>query len=333
MHKVNMDSPGVWLQPVVEFKEAEKPEEHNSVYMSIFMHKVNMDSPGVWLQPVAEFKEAEKPEEHNSVSVDDADCDDADVTDEHRPRSVETMDTGKTIRDDLTKCGHPTVLILGKTGTGKIDIVKHVFKLSANRFFGPDTPQETGLDAATRKPSLDLHHSVHLFCDDDDDDDPKQVMVIAMDTNPSFSSQIVFQKVAAITTKINAIFLIVTNGRVTTEDYQPLNDIIKEFNKRLTPNIINCCYLLVNGCEGRTEASRKEIIATYAEDPFTRDICQSVKEIIPIGFPDLTSIDPQLHQYYQKTIEKDEASLEQIVKKSLHAQYPIEINSKKCIIF
>ena len=289
-----------------------------------------MDSRDVWLHKLAEFKEAE---EHNSVSVDDADCDSADdVTDEHRPRPVETMGTGKTTRDDVTKCGHPTVLILGKTGTGKIDIVKHVFKLSANSFFGPDTPQETGLDAATRKPSLDLHHCVHLFRDDDDDD-PKPVMVIAIDTNPSFSSQIVFQKVAARTTKINAIFLIITHGRVTTEDYKPLNDIIKEFNKRLTPNIINCCYLVVNGCEGHTEASRKKIIATYAEDPFTRDICQSVKEIIPVGFPDLTSIDPQLHQYYQKTIEKDEASLEQIVKKSLHAQYPIEINSKKCIIF
>uniref|UniRef100_A0A1X7SNZ7 AIG1-type G domain-containing protein n=1 Tax=Amphimedon queenslandica TaxID=400682 RepID=A0A1X7SNZ7_AMPQE len=261
----------------------------------------------------------------NDLGLSTCDDDVDDVIDKHRPAAA-----AKAIGNDAKKCKHPTVLILGKTGTGKIDIVKHVFKKSADNFFGADAPQETGLDAATRKPSLDLHHSVHLFSDDDHE---KPVMVIAMDTNPSSSPQALFQKLDMITDRINAIFFVMMHGRVTTEDYKPLNDIIKEF-KRLTPDIIDCCYLVINGCEGHTEASRKEIIATYKEDPFTRDICESVTEIIPVGFPDLTLIDPELHQYYQKTIEKDEASLEQIVKKSLHAPCLIDIDKKNnCILF
>ena len=256
------------------------------------------------------------------------DCDTSKADDKMLAADLESRPGATDARtDNYTKCQNPTVLILGKVGTAKIDIAKHIFRDTAFGF-GPN--QDTGLDAASRKPSLDLHHHVHLF----DNEKDKPVMVIVMDTNPIFSSKVLFEKVAKITGQINAIFLVMTHGRVTIEDYKPLNDIIKEFNKKITPNILhNCCYLVVNGCEGHTEASRKEIIATYREDPLTRDICQSVKEIIPVGFPDLTLINHELHEHYEKTIKEDEDSIKQIVKMSLHENYPIEVIKNQCKIF
>ena len=66
-----------------------------------------------------------------------------------------------------------TILIVGKTGTGKVDIASHIFK---GRF-----PTCASVDSVMREASLNVHDNIHVLKDDDHQD--VMVRVIIIDTN------------------------------------------------------------------------------------------------------------------------------------------------------
>lgn len=249
------------------------------------------------------------------------------------------MDPGIDYADDCTVATLdgtvPALVILGRTGAGKLDIAKNIFNEDPKKPW----PALTGcgsVAASTRSPSKVLHQGLHELIDVGTENDKVKVRVIIMDTyglGGHTSHHEILEKIKEITNSINIIFFVMKYGRVTSEDCKPIDEIITELRK-MNVGIEKSCYLLVTGCECQSEASRNGVDTLYKEDPMTCGICSFVAQVIPVGFPDLESTDQELHKNYQKAIEKDKGELHGTVKKSLHTSYKITLAKKtSCNIY
>lgn len=199
-----------------------------------------------------------------------------------------------------------TILIVGKTGTGKVHLASHIFE---GKF-----PTLGSVDSVMREASLNFYEGIHPLRDDTDHQDALQVKVIIIDTNglPNFTDSDLLKKIESIG-KVNAIFFVMKHGRITREDCDPITSIKKAVNEEAKNN----CFLIITGCEGTNEVAQDSIIEMYKRNKLTSPICSLVAaKIFLVGFPDLSLIESNLHQLYQKGIEKDESTLRDIIKRS-----------------
>lgn len=243
----------------------------------------------------------------------------ADVTGAYHSHDTGTIDAPRVLpRPDRT------ILIVGKTGTGKVGIARHIFKGKFETF--------GSVDSVTREASLNVHDDIHCLRDDAH----LKCRVIIIDTNglngPNYTKSDLLKKFESIG-EVNAIFFVMKHGRVTPEDCDPLTGIKKAVEDA---NIAHICFLIITGCEGTSEAGREKIIELYKRDKLTDPICSLVAEIVLVGFPDLLLIEPDLHQYYQKGIDRDESTLQDIIRRSENKERLYGIHSRTripCTLF
>ena len=217
----------------------------------------------------------------------------------------------------------PIIIFLGKTGAGKIEVVRHIFKDSAHNL------PEYG--SAHRQNKLVVYDDCHDLIIDD-----KIIAfrVIIMEYTKglmsgfSFSSNIL-QQISDFG-PVSAVFFVLKYGRVTIEDCQPFKSIIKGFQNEGFKHI---CHLIITGCEGQDKAGRESVIRLYKRDSLTSSICFGVHNILPVGFPDLTFVTmPELKELYKECIQEDEDKLKHILKtvisnKPMQLMHVMDLNS------
>ena len=213
-------------------------------------------------------------------------------------------------RLDVTKAKdyQKSIILLGKTGVGKKTLARHIFEDHAKSF-----PEGGSVNSVTRQPILYEQHNVDMR---GNQDEKIKVQLIIIDTNglggPSYRMSDVLGVLKDLQ-NVSLIFFLLKHGRVTSEDCKPFTDIIKNLDE----NCGNICHLVVTGCEGQGEASRESIKQLYISDPMTQKLCSFVEEkIIPVGFPDLTTLIPMMRDLYKDGIMNDKKTLQDIVTKS-----------------
>ena len=206
-----------------------------------------------------------------------------------------------------------TIVLLGKIGAGKSTIARHIFKEDAERF-----PKVDSVKSTTRE--ADLYDGVHSLSGG------TKVRVIIMDTSSQLSGG---AKYPIITkplqlSKVYAIFFVLKCGRVTREECGPLDEIIQTLEQA---NMLNICHLVITACEGKDEAIRRNIAATYKDDPMTQKICRCVKQIHFVGFPELSELQPRMRDLYAEGIEKDEMTIRRIVESEISTESMFDLKA------
>ena len=221
-----------------------------------------------------------------------------------------------------------TIIIMGRTGVGKVEIARHIFKNSSRKF-----PEFGSVQSVTRQARLIVHEGDHNLTIDGK---KNTFHVIIMDTkglsSPSFSFSNILQEISKVG-PVNAVFFVLKYGRVTSEDCLPLNNIMQGFRK--TAGFGKICHLIITGCEGKDKAGRDGVVQLYCQDPLTSEICTFVDKIVPVGFPDLTSVIPALRELFEECIQEDEDKLKNILKESRQQLTLQHLNAGEfnCLLF
>ena len=232
------------------------------------------------------------------------------------PRYFDSISGGDSSWVHLDEAVNKTIIIMGRTGVGKAEIAKHIFKNSSHKF-----PEFGSVQSVTRQARLIVHDDNHNLTIDGE---TITFRVIIMDTkglsSPSFNFSNILQKISDVG-PVHAVFFVLKYGRVTSEDCRPLNNIMHGLKK--TDGFGSICHLIITGCEGQDKAGRNDVIQLYRRDPLTSEFCTFVRNIVPVGFPDLTSVIPALRELYKECIREDEDKLKDILKKS-HQQLTLQ---------
>jgi energy-coupling factor transporter ATP-binding protein EcfA2 len=209
-----------------------------------------------------------------------------------------------------------TIVLFGKTGVGKSTIARHIFKQDNDRF-----PNVGAVSSMTRK--ADCYNAVHEWSDNSMH--AVQVRVIILDTSSLHGQKYdIFQFISHYDVKeVSTIIFVLKHGRVTKDDCRPFDQIIDSFGS----DILKVCgHLLITCCEGQDEKARENIVKMYESDPMTQKLCQSVKEIKCVGFPDRDSLQPIMIDLYEEGIKNDEHALHEIVKTSVNLRVYITVS-------
>ena len=216
-----------------------------------------------------------------------------------------------------------TLLILGKTGAGKVAVAKHIFKNESKSFHS-----HSSVDSVMRQADINFHDDTHTMSIPDSHE-KLHVRVVIIDTHGlrvNYTTSEISKKLQDIK-KVNAIFFVMKYGRVTKDDCKPLRSILENMDKH------NMCHLVITGCEGQSETARASMIEMYRADDLTKDICSAVgKNILPVGLPDLETVDPKFHQDFQADITNDERRLQDIVKDSSDSHTLRHTTNSMCLI-
>jgi energy-coupling factor transporter ATP-binding protein EcfA2 len=214
-----------------------------------------------------------------------------------------------------------TIVLFGKTGVGKSTIARHIFKQDKERF-----PNVGAVSSMTRK-AKECYDDVHDLWSDNS---IVHVRVIILDTYSLHGQRYDFFQLMNRVKEISAVFFVLKHGRVTKDDCQPFDQMIDNFKTLQCDNrsdILKVCgHLLITCCEGQDEKARENIVKMYESDPMTQKLCQSVKEIKCVGFPDRDSLQPIMIDLYEEGIKNDEHALHEIVKTSVNLRVYITVS-------
>jgi tRNA A37 threonylcarbamoyladenosine biosynthesis protein TsaE len=221
---------------------------------------------------------------------------------------------------DLSK-PDKTIVLFGKTGVGKSTIARHIFKHDNGGF-----PNVGAVSSMTRK-AKECYDDVHDLWSDNS---IVHVRVIILDTYSLHGQRYDFFQLMNRVKEISAVFFVLKHGRVTKDDCQPFDQMIDNFKTLQCDNrsdILKVCgHLLITCCEGQDEKARENIVKMYESDPMTQKLCQSVKEIKCVGFPDRDSLQPIMIDLYEEGIKNDEHALHEIVKTSVNLRVYITVS-------
>jgi energy-coupling factor transporter ATP-binding protein EcfA2 len=224
--------------------------------------------------------------------------------------------SGYSAAGDLSK-PDKTIVLFGKTGVGKSTIARHIFKQDNDRF------RNVGAVSSMTRKAEECYDDVHLWIDNSNVH--VRVRVIILDTSSLHGQKCdIFQFMSHYDVKeISTIIFVLKHGRVTKDDCRPFDKIIDDFKTLRCDDdgsdILKVCgHLLITCCEGQDEKGRENIVKMYESDPMTQKLCQSVKEIKCVGFPDHNSLQPIMIDLYEEGIKNDEQALHDIVKTSLN---------------
>jgi energy-coupling factor transporter ATP-binding protein EcfA2 len=224
--------------------------------------------------------------------------------------------SGYSAAGDLSK-PDKTIVLFGKTGVGKSTIARHIFKQDNDRF------RNVGAVSSMTRKAEECYDDVHLWIDNSNVH--VRVRVIILDTSSLHGQKYdIFQFISHYDVKeVSTIIFVLKHGRVTKDDCRPFDQIIDSFGS----DILKVCgHLLITCCEGQDEKARENIVKMYESDPMTQKLCQSVKEIKCVGFPDRDSLQPIMIDLYEEGIKNDEHALHEIVKTSVNLRVYITVS-------
>ena len=199
-----------------------------------------------------------------------------------------------------------TVLIVGKTGTGKSTLANHILK--ANKFPVSSSVQSEGTRISHAEAERLLEGNTRLT-------------IKVIDTRGLFenaaqvSNKDVIKEVklhckANLIQGVNLILFVFRKGKYTKEEREAFQAVIKEFGK----DIQNVSALIITNCESLNENKREEIKQDFLTNPLTSGIGKFMgKGIHTVGFPIIDDAPEVFQNYLQAIAVADEESLAQLI--------------------
>lgn len=113
---------------------------------------------------------------------------------------------------------------------------------------------------------------------------------------------------------INLIIFVIKAGRITGADKKLLNNAMLIFSPSTLQSI---AALVISHCEQFDETKRNWIIRDFKDDPYTKELAQSVGNgIIATGIPSVEDCNDTLFEALEDSIKNDIAKLEDLVAKA-----------------
>ena len=185
------------------------------------------------------------------------------------------------------------VVILGKVGTGKRTLGNHIV--------GKNIFQSKNVLAAR---NFDCHYNEQRT-----EDTIYRILTVDTESleigycNPLPYIQERFQTV-------NLIIFVIANGRYTDESHRSLLHGVKSFYPRAKP----FSTLVITHCEGITNETRQDIVDEFRHDPRCSKIVEFMgKDLLTVGFPNISKVSPNLRPIYEKGIAEDEKAVRKLV--------------------
>ena len=143
--------------------------------------------------------------------------------------------------------------------------------------------------------------------------------VTVIDTVGLFDTRIsgqdpIFEKIETYLTDciegVNLILFVFKKGRFTAEEKEVFEYVRKKFTMEISP----ISALAVTNCENDNPQARAKLIQEFYDNVDTNPIANQMKMgILPVGFPPLKSLLPQLQVAYKDTMEQDQEALRDLI--------------------
>ena len=211
-----------------------------------------------------------------------------------------------------------TVLVVGKTGSGKSTVCNTLLKLN------PDQQEKQGFEVrcALQSTTGECNHKEVTITDAGTKWNIKVVDTVGLfDTGPTTNDATIKKMKRYIETNctegVNLIVFVVMLGQFRPEEKFFFDYIIKQFGGDVISDI---SALVITNCDLKTEETRRMMIDEYKTNEGTREIAQFMRKgIYAVGLPPIGELEtkpPMLKDYFEDSMRNDREALQDLVKGS-----------------
>ena len=230
-----------------------------------------------------------------------------------------------------------TVLVVGKTGSGKSTVCNTLLKLN------PDQQEKQGFEVrcALQSTTGECNHKEVTITDAGTKWNIKVVDTVGLfDTGPTTNDATIKKMKRYIQTNctegVNLIVFVVKLGQITPEEKKSFDYIIKQFRDVIS----DISALVVTNCDMKEEEARRKIIDEYKTDEIAREIAQIMRKgIYAVGLPPISELEtkpPMMKDYFEDSMRNDREALQDLVKGSsppmLYSEIRKEAFWRRCTI-
>ena len=187
------------------------------------------------------------------------------------------------------------VVILGKAGSGKRTLGNHIV---GKNIFQRDSALGTR-NVGVHYREVTIGNTIYRILTVDTES------LQTSYNNPIPDIQQKFQE-------IHSIIFAIPHGRYTDESHWSLMHAVENLHHQAK----SVSALVITHCEGMTDEQREAIIAEFREDTRSLQVVAFMKHgTIAVGFPDISTLPPEVKPILQNAIDRDEKAIRKLVER------------------